>query len=121
MVSAVANLRTRLRRIGASVLIAGLLAAACVYLLATDDSGDAVAYQIVDGQTFAIAHDDTKRYLRDVEMYGGKGAVMANDIGEWLAGLWHGRRLAYTLAWLSVGSALVCFWAAHALPDEAQD
>jgi ABC-type phosphate/phosphonate transport system permease subunit len=52
---------------------------------------------------------DTKRYLRDLELFGGKGNVMATEFSLWWQGLWQGRNLAFTVAFLTVLLALV-FW-----------
>jgi hypothetical protein len=44
---------------------------------------------------------------------GGMAAVYAARFNRWLAGLWHGRPLAYTVAILSVAIALLCFMVAR--------
>jgi hypothetical protein len=49
-------------------------------------------------------------YEHNLELMGGKAAVYAVRFNQWLAGLWHGRPLAYTVAVLAVAIALVCFW-----------
>jgi len=58
---------------------------------------------------------------RNVELYGGTAAVVADALNRWFAGLWHGRPLAYTLAVLAIGIALACFLAARHLSDESTD
>jgi hypothetical protein len=40
-------------------------------------------------------------------------AVYAARFNRWLAGLWHGRPLAYTVAVLAVAIALLCFLVAR--------
>jgi hypothetical protein len=35
-------------------------------------------------------------------MVGGTANLVASDITDWFAGLWHGRNLAYTLAVITV-------------------
>ena len=35
------------------------------------------------------------------------------EFDQWLASLWHGKALAYTLAVLAAGIAAVCFLVAH--------
>jgi hypothetical protein len=52
---------------------------------------------------------DTKKYLRDLELFGGKGNVLATEFTLWWQGLWQGRNLAFTVAWLTVCLALI-FW-----------
>ncbi len=50
--------------------------------------------------------EDTKAYLHDMEMYGGKANVMASEFMEWVASFWQGRALAGTVAVLSLLVAL---------------
>ena len=50
---------------------------------------------------------ETKKYLHDLQMYGGTANVLAAEFREWFAGLWWGRNLAITIAALSVLLALV--------------
>jgi hypothetical protein len=98
------------------MLAAGLLAAALAFAVAApDDGSEAVAYEIVDGKSYPVMLADSKRYNRDLERIGGKSAVLGVEFMDWFRGLWHGRRLAYTLASLSAGGFLVCFYLAHRL------
>ena len=118
------SLQVRLYFAGASVLFVGLLAAAVIYLAAGDETSDAANYEIVGGDVIAIAPEDSKRYIRDIELYGGKASVLMDELNRWFSALWRGRRLAYTVGALTVGAALVCFFAARHLSDprgEEQD
>jgi len=49
----------------------------------------------------------SKQYARQVELIGGKATVLATDLTRWFSELWHGRSLAYTVAFLTVVAALV--------------
>ena len=100
-----ATLQTRFRLIGISILVAGLLASVLIDRRAApaDESSD------------VIMPGNTKRYEYDLERMGGKSNVAAADFREWFGSLWHGRRLAHTLAVLSIGGCLVCFLTAHLL------
>ena len=44
----------------------------------------------------------SKKYLRDLEMYGGKINILAVEFRQWLASLWRGKPLAYTIAVLTL-------------------
>ncbi len=79
---------TRLRFASLAILIVGLLSAMVIYWNAVPD---------VSGYD----PEDSKQYLRQMEVYGGKANVLAYDFREWFAGLWHGRSLAVTVAVLS--------------------
>lgn len=92
---------------GSIVLGVGLLSAVLVYWLAPDNSASG-----------GYDPNDDKVYQFQMERIGGKSVLIAAEINRWLAGLWQGRPLAYTLAVLSVVIALVCFWIAHRLEEE---
>jgi len=116
----------RFYRAGICVLSAGLLSAATVYLTASDAKDGAIGYESAGNHSYAIMPGDSKLYQYDLERIGGKSAVMAAELNDWLASLWHGRQLAYTLAFLSVGTAVACFILAHLLtlqpwPNDTDD
>ena len=68
----------------------------------------------------------SKSYERQMEVFGGKAALVGSQLDDWLASLWHGQRLAYTVAVLTALVALAC-WAwcvtppGGARPDEPGD
>ena len=90
-----------------SILAVGLIAALAIYVAAArapDDSSDELT--------------DSKQYLRQMELYGGKANVLAAELQHWFASLWHGRRLALTVA---CGTVLVAgaYWLVAApLPSD---
>lgn len=119
------SLQIRFYLWGVFILLAGLAVAALVYLTAKDDLTDDASYEFVGGAVYATPPQDSKRYVHDIELNGGKAAVVVDDIDRWLGSLWHGRRLAYTLGTLAIGLALACFFVAERLlddssPDEAE-
>jgi len=85
--------------VAAAILLAGLATALLVYFAAAP-------VRDVPGER----PEDSKRYLRQMEVYGGQANVLASEIREWFEGLWQGRALAFTVAFLSLllaGLALV--------------
>lgn len=112
-----ALVRKRFNWIGISLLAAGLPAAALVRLWAPPDAGGAPLSYEIDGagNTYAVMPSDSKVYEHDAEEIGGKSVVLAIEFNDWLGSQWHGRRLARTLAFLSVGGALTCFFLARRL------
>lgn len=90
-----ATLDLRLRRVHqltVSILAAGLGTATLIYLLAAPQGPNPLGYE----------PQDTKKYLRDLELYGGKVNVLATEFMRWWEGLWHGRNLAGTVAVLTL-------------------
>jgi hypothetical protein len=83
---------SRIRLITAALLGVGLGAAILVYLTASPPAANPLGYEPLD----------TKKYLRDLELYGGKANVVATEFLRWFKRLWQGRSLAFTLAWLTV-------------------
>jgi predicted MFS family arabinose efflux permease len=106
-------LHQRFRIAGLAIFVLGLLAAVVIYLLAPEVDLDEIAYQEMA----------TKQYERQIEMNGGKNLVLAAQFTHWFGGLWHGRRLAASVAVLSVLAALLCrALARHALAvQEAEE
>ena len=90
-----------------SILIVGLVTATGIYVLAARSTDDMIAYEI----------EHSKQYQRMLELYGGRANVMAVEITQWFDSLWHGTRLAYTVASATVLIA-VGFWLAAALVDD---
>lgn len=98
-----ATRKTRIRRTTAAILAVGFGTAAFVYQTAAPAPGNPLGYDPMD----------TKKYLRDLEVYGGKVNVLATEFMRWFDGLWRGRSLAYTLAWLTAFTAVAFWWTAR--------
>jgi len=121
-----ADLVARLKRIGAAILVLGLLSAIVVFIFVSEAPGNATAYQIIDGVSYPVDVNNTKSYNYNMERIGGKSAVFASDLDDWFSSLWHGKKLGYTLSVLSIVSTLLCYWLAYlfSLPpheDEIKD
>ena len=61
---------------------------------------------------------ESKMYTHQIQLFGGKLAVLFEDISRWLGSLWHGSRLALTVAWLSLATALALFLIARLHEDD---
>ena len=109
MMSSAVRLQTRRRIIAVAMLLTGLGIALAIYLTAAPDAANPLGYDPAD----------TKQYLRELELYGGKANVIASAGLEWFERLWHGRRLAYTVGCLTVLLLLV-FWVAS-IPSPSPD
>jgi hypothetical protein len=64
----------------------------------------------------------SKKYVRELELYGGKINLLAVELRQWLASLWRGKALAYTIAVLTlILSSLLWFIGSRAAsPRETQ-
>jgi hypothetical protein len=94
------DLKTRYDVIGAIILVTGLLGALCIFIGADDIADPA---QNVLGADL----DESRKYLHVLESFGGKANVLAQEMTVWFASLWHGKNLAFTIAFLAV---IVSFW-----------
>ncbi len=104
--------RGRLFLVSVMILLTGLGSSALIYLTATNDSGSVLGYEVVGGDTYPIRPEDSKMYAHDLELYGGKANLLANEFMRWFGGLWHGKSLALTIACITIVVSLVLFIAA---------
>jgi hypothetical protein len=73
-------------------LALGLASALGIYLAADDGPGSAALAEV----------HGSKPYVHQLERFGGKAAVMFDQFNRWFAGLWEGRQLGITVAWITV-------------------
>jgi hypothetical protein len=103
--------------LSAMILLAGLSSAVLIYQKADRDTRAAMGYEAADGSVYPIMPEDSKRYLHDLEQYGGKANVLADELRRWFVGLWQGKSLAFTIACISMVLSLAGFYAANRLPS----
>ena len=115
------NRQKRLYFIGVIILLVGLGSAVLIYLTAEDDSESVVGYEIVGGNVYPTAPENSKIYVHDLELFGGKAAVLADEFSRWFAGLWHGKSLAFTVAFISIVISLGFFFVAYHSPPDVSD
>jgi hypothetical protein len=102
-----ADLRAGLYASCLVILVVGLGGAAWIYRTAEDESNAAI-----DEMT------GSKVYVRELQRFGGKAAVLFDELNRWFAGLWQGKSLGITLACISVFASLVLLLIASRLRDE---
>lgn len=115
------DLQTRLYASALAVLIAGVCGAVAIWLTARDDPGPAYQFVVVDGKAVPIAPGESKRYVRDVQRFGGKAGVLFDEFDRWFAALWRGKSLAVTVGWLAVFLSVGLFllgWIQSASPKQ---
>jgi hypothetical protein len=98
----------RVNNIVAAILAVGLSAAVVIFFTAQPPPGNPLGYEFTD----------SKPYLRDVEMIGGKANLLTAQFRTWVTGLFQGRSLAYTIAFLTIALALAVWLFATPLPPE---
>ena len=114
------GLRIFLNLISAIILLVGLGTAIFIYQTADMDSSGALGYQIIGGTVYPIMPENTKIYRHDLEVYGGKAAVLADDFRRWFNGLWHGKSLAFTIAVITILASFAGFFTARHLPPRSE-
>jgi hypothetical protein len=74
------------------ILVVGFAAAIAAYFRAAARPENPLGYDPLE----------SKQYIHDLQVYGGAANVLATEFREWVAGLWYGKNLAYTLAVLTL-------------------
>lgn len=103
--------RSGLFLLALGILVIGLVAGAAIYLLA--DEPEATAYVIIGDTAYPVDPATSKAYQRQLERYGGKMAVVFDDINRWVAERFQGKQLGLTVGAASTLTALVLFLAAR--------
>jgi hypothetical protein len=111
----IAHLRESLILISAIVLLFGLGSAVLIYQTAGNYSGSVLGYEIIGGSAYPINPEDSRVYRRDLELFGGKAALITDDFSRWFIGLWHGKSLAFMIAGISIFISFGIFFAANRL------
>lgn len=83
---------------GMAALVAGVVAAAIIYVMAPPPDSAISMYSMTD-----------PRYQIELQRIGGNAAVLMAQLHQWFDGLWHGTALAYTVAVLGAAIAGACF------------
>ena len=111
------NLQTRLYLISAIILLVGLSSSIWIYLTAENDSKSVLGYEIAGDNAYLIMPENSKKYVHDLELYGGKANVLANEFMSWFIGLWHGKSLALTVGCITIFISFGFFFVARTSPS----
>ncbi len=93
----------RLRIVASITLALGLASSVMIYLSAENVPDTILGYEV----------EESKKYIHDLELYGGKANVLAAEFMNWFDGLWHGKSLAFTVGCIITFIALGIFFVAH--------
>ena len=113
-----ARLKSRLYGIALAVLALGLGCGILVYALADEAVPEAGSYIIVDGMKYPIAPGQNKRYVRELQRFGGKASVLFDEFDRWFADLWRGQNLGITIGCLAAMVSLGVYLFAVTLPPD---
>jgi hypothetical protein len=113
----IAGLHTYLNLISAFILLAGLGSAVLIYRTAENNSSGVLGYEEEGGSVYPVMPQDSKKYLRDLELYGGKANVLMDELRRGFVRLWHGKLLAFTVGCISIFVSFGVFYAANHLPS----
>jgi hypothetical protein len=95
------------QRLGLVLAAAGLVAGAAVLLAARPTpEADTVARQ---------------REMRDLARLGGTATVQTVKFDQWLASIWHGEALGWTLALLGLAAGGACWWLGGLMGEDDLD
>jgi hypothetical protein len=97
--------RRQARRGAVGIIAAGWAAALVVYFTAKPVNEYPLGYDPLTD----------KKYVLELQRFGGKANVFSAELLQWWDRLWHGKTLAFTIAALAVLCA-GCFWVAATLP-----
>ena len=117
MKSKISDPHSYLNLIGAIILLVGIGSAILIYQSVDDDSISVLGYVVGGGSVYSIKPENSKIYLHDLELYGGKAGVLADEFRRWFIGLWQGKTLAFTIAFITVFISFGIFFVARHLPS----
>jgi hypothetical protein len=83
-----------------TILAIGLGSSILIYMTAKPSPLNPLGYDLLN----------TKKYLRSLEVYGGKMNILATEFMQWFDGLWHGMSLAFTVGIISAVLAFLLWF-----------
>jgi hypothetical protein len=111
------GLRTYLYLTSVAILLTGVVSAVLVFWSSLDESADDAGSQVLGGFIYPNATENSKRYVHDLQLYGGQAAVLSDEFMRWFSGLWQGRSLAYTIVCIAAFVSFVVFVVARNTPS----
>ncbi len=114
------RLRKCLYLTSAVILLVGLISSVLIYRAAVNESASDLSYEIVGGFVYPGGGGYTKKYVHDLQLYGGNAAVLADEFMRGFAGLWHGKSLSFTVAGITFLLSFGVFIAANNVPSSSK-
>ena len=94
-----ASLQARFYLAASLILAVGLASAFAIYVTAEDEPENLAIREMVG----------SKPYVRQLQRFGGKAAVLYDEFSRWFDSLWRGKSVGVTIAWISVGASFGVF------------
>lgn len=94
----------------AVILLIGLAGAVTIYFLAEESPENPFS-----------DFENSKRFTHEVEIMGGKSALIANDLSKWFSGLWHGQQLAYSVAIITIVVAVFYYFISSGIEIDSKE
>jgi hypothetical protein len=94
-----------MRALAVCILIVGLAAGTAIYVIAADEPQPTSSSYVV-----VVDPTTTKTYVRELQRFGGKTAVLFDEVNRWFASRWHGKALGVTIGWISSAAAALIYW-----------
>ena len=107
------RLRTWLYWTSAGILLAGIVSAVLIYVAAMNNPAEDSGYEVIGGFVYPAGGANNKKYIHDLQLYGGNAAMLGDRFMRWFAGLWHGTSLSYTVACIAFLMSFVVFIVAN--------
>jgi len=108
------NLKTCLYFITSVIILIGLSSAFLIYQAAEKEEDSISGYELPTLET-------SKKYVRAMELYGGKANVIVEEFRNWFVDLWHGNSLAFTVACITIFISFGILVVANHLPTDLKD
>ncbi len=108
--------RVYLNLISAIILLVGWGSAALIYHHAGKNESGIYGYEGADGTLYPLRPEDSKEYLREMELLGGKANVIVDKFRRWFVGLWQGKSLAVIIGGATLMISSGFFLAANYRP-----
>lgn len=106
------HLRKWLYLTSAAILAIGFVSSVMIYGAAANEEPSDSGYEVIGGFVYPGGAYN-KKYVHDLQLYGGNAAMLADRFNRWFFGLWHGTSLAYTVAVIALLLSLGFFVAAR--------
>ena len=84
-------------------MLVGLSCSVWIYLTAGEDPATDMVDEFLN----------SKGYTHELAVYGGRLTVLADDFYRWFDSVWHGRQLAFTVAFITAAISMGLFLVAR--------